>query len=150
MMNRLFAVLLAALLAACSDSPQQAADDEVALAERSVPATVEAEDIPEPLAEPADGDADSVDLASDSGKPAGQIYNQYCVMCHATGAAGAPKVGDTARWQDELDHHDLDELIQNAIEGEGAMPPRGGCMECSDEDIAKVTRFMLEESGIEL
>lgn len=149
MMGRWLIILLALTVVACSESPEQSADDTGALPESSPLTAVEADDMPEPLGEPA-ADDPAEDLMADSSKPAGQIYNQYCVMCHSTGAAGAPKVGDTARWQEEMDHHSLDELIQNAIEGEGAMPPRGGCMECSDEDIAKVTRFMLEESSIEL
>ena len=147
-MLRLIVPALILLLAACSDSSEQSAVEPRQLPEPETLGTVDADDIPAPLAEPVDDDEE--DLFADAGRPAGQIYNQYCVMCHGTGAAGAPRLGDTAAWQRELDHHSLDEIIQNAIEGEGAMPPRGGCMECSDDEIAAVTRFMIEESGIQL
>ena len=50
-------------------------------------------------------------------------YNQSCVFCHASGAAGAPKTGDQAAWAPRLEKG-MDTLVKNTREGIGAMPPR--------------------------
>lgn len=75
------------------------------------------------------------------------IYNTYCSACHNTGAAGAPKMGDEAAWQARL-AKGTEAVIAAAIKGVGAMPPKGTCMTCSDDDIAGVVHYMLAESGI--
>lgn len=74
-----------------------------------------------------------------------QVYNTYCVACHATGANNAPVLGDAASWQPRIDKG-VDTLYSNAINGfnNGAMPPKGLCMACSDEDIHAVVDYMLD------
>ena len=54
-----------------------------------------------------------------------KMYAAACQACHMTGAAGAPKMGDVAAWADRIGKG-LDTLVSNAINGIGAMPPRGG------------------------
>ncbi|QTF92914.1 MAG: cytochrome c5 family protein [Halomonas sp. BM-2019] len=71
------------------------------------------------------------------------IYNQACMACHMTGAAGAPIKGDEAAWADRLEKG-MDELYANSIDGIGAMPPRGGFANLSDEEVKAAVDFMLE------
>lgn len=81
--------------------------------------------------------------AKPSGPRTGKmIYNTYCVACHATGIAGAPKVGDTAQWNLRL-AKGRNILNDHAIKGFNAMPARGTCMDCSDEEIIKTIDYML-------
>ncbi len=68
-------------------------------------------------------------------------YNKSCSVCHATGAAGAPLVHDTAAWQPRLDKG-MDQLLQSVHNGLNAMPPKGMCFDCSDDDYKALITFM--------
>ena len=65
------------------------------------------------------------------------VVGKFCSACHASGVLGAPKTGDAAAWQARLDGHggDFNGLLQNAINGLNAMPPKGTCGDCSDEEL---------------
>ena len=83
--------------------------------------------------------------AEDSGpKTPEQLYQAACMACHAAGVANAPKFGDPAAWTDRLAKGN-DALIASAINGIGAMPPRGGSA-LSDDEIGVVVEYMLENS----
>jgi cytochrome c5 len=69
------------------------------------------------------------------------LYAQTCSVCHATGVAGAPKVGDKAAWGPRL-AEGIDHLTETAIKGKGAMPPRGGSS-ASDAEIKAVVSYMV-------
>lgn len=71
-----------------------------------------------------------------------QIYNGTCAACHNSGAAGAPKLGDKTAWEPRV-AKGADSLLQNVINGLNAMPPKGLCMDCSDDDLKAVTQYML-------
>lgn len=73
------------------------------------------------------------------------IYKTTCFGCHGTGAAGAPKFGDSAAWSARTSKG-LDAVISNAINGINAMPPRGTCASCSDDDIAAAVNYMVDNS----
>lgn len=75
------------------------------------------------------------------------IYNKACVACHSTGVAGAPKVGDKAAWEPRL-AQGLDGLVASALKGKGAMPPKGGQMSLTDDDVKSSIQFMLEKTGV--
>ncbi|WP_067516798.1 c-type cytochrome [Endozoicomonas ascidiicola] len=71
------------------------------------------------------------------------IYGQYCIACHSTGLLGAPKTNDAAAWQAaEQKAGGFSSLLSNAINGIKSMPPRGTCMDCSDEEIGVAIEFM--------
>ncbi|MEQ3724595.1 c-type cytochrome [Alcanivorax sp.] len=78
-----------------------------------------------------------------------QLYEQYCVTCHGSGALGAPGVGKEHRlyWSHEVEEEGFDTLVQEAINGINSMPPRGGCFDCSDEEIRSTVIYMLQKSG---
>ena len=88
------------------------------------------------------------DNASAARQPA-QIYNGYCANCHAGGGNGAPRVGPAYRmvWSDEMEEDGFDGLVSHAIHGHKAMPPRGTCYDCSDEEIRATVIHMLQLSG---
>jgi len=83
--------------------------------------------------------------AADAKKSPEEIYNTTCAACHGTGAAGAPKLGDTAAWAPRI-AQGKDTLHNHALNGLNMMPPRGTCGACSDDDIKAVVDYMAEKS----
>jgi len=76
-------------------------------------------------------------------KETGQaIYEKRCTVCHQTGLAGAP-VFRQNDWKLRLEKKNITELTESAIKGIGAMPPKGTCSECSEEDIKNAIQYML-------
>lgn len=74
------------------------------------------------------------------------VYNASCMACHATGASGAPKLGDAAAWAPRISKG-MDVLYGSAINGlNGIMPPKGMCMDCSDDELKAAVDHMLENS----
>jgi len=69
-------------------------------------------------------------------------YDQYCAMCHNTGMAGAPERSNAAHWDARIADAGLDTLVNNAISGINAMPPRGMCANCSDDQIAELVDYL--------
>jgi len=90
----------------------------------------------------------SMTVASAAGdtadKSPDQLYQGACLACHSTGAAGAPKIGDAAAWTARL-AKGLDALVTSAINGIGAMPPRGGS-QFNDDQIRATVEYILSES----
>ncbi len=73
------------------------------------------------------------------------VYNTKCTVCHATGAAGAPKLGDAAAWAPRA-AIGVDALVASATKGKGAMPPKGLCMDCSAGELKAAVQHMLDNS----
>ncbi|CAB3686969.1 c-type cytochrome [Achromobacter pestifer] len=58
--------------------------------------------------------------------PAGEkLYKSACVVCHASGVANAPKLGDKQAWSPFV-AQGVDVVMVTVLKGKGAMPPRGG------------------------
>lgn len=77
-----------------------------------------------------------------------QIYAHFCVNCHAPKPlipVGAPKIGDEDDWKIRL-KQGMDVLFKHTDEGLNAMPPRGGCFECTDKQLILAIRFMLPQA----
>lgn len=95
---------------------------------------------PETLAE-ATGPAASG--GADKGK---SVYDSACLVCHAAGVAGAPKVGDKEAWAPRI-AQGTDTLVKHAIEGlqgsTGVMPPKGGRDDLSDDDVKAAVLYMV-------
>lgn len=75
-----------------------------------------------------------------------EVYSTKCFTCHATGAAGAPKLGDAADWQARLDERGLEGLYASAITGFQGMPAKGLCMDCTEEELKAAVDHIMEES----
>ena len=77
------------------------------------------------------------------------VYMNFCAPCHASGIAGAPRVGDKPAWS-ERSAKDADVVINNAINGyqgkSGYMPARGGNSALTDEEVSSAVMYMLEQS----
>jgi cytochrome c5 len=77
---------------------------------------------------------------------AGQkIYERYCVVCHREGLVGAPKFRDET-WTSRLSVKTLEELVTSASKGLNAMPAKGTCYECNEDDIKAAVEYMLPKS----
>ena len=83
-------------------------------------------------------------IAADAGKGQG-VYMNFCAPCHATGVAGAPKVGDKAAWAPHLMHGEK-HMVEQVIKGVGKMPPRGGNPTLSDIEVANAVAYMAAQS----
>lgn len=76
-----------------------------------------------------------------------EVYNAACLACHLTGAANAPKLGDVAAWADRI-AKGIDALYDTGINGLAGtgMIAKGGCMNCSDEEVRAAVDYMVENS----
>ena len=72
-----------------------------------------------------------------------QVYNTACAGCHVSGAAGAPKTGDSGAWAARIDKG-METLVKHVIDGYNAMPARGLCADCSDQEIADAVAYMVD------
>lgn len=72
-----------------------------------------------------------------------EIYENNCKMCHQNGLAGAPKLGDKAAWQPRI-AQGLDTLVSTAWNGIRAMPPKGNCLKCTQDDIKATVEYMIQ------
>lgn len=71
------------------------------------------------------------------------IYRQVCAACHATGVAGAPRLGDREAWGIRL-RAGRAAMVTSVLRGKGQMPPKGGNVSLSDEDVKAALDYMLE------
>ena len=93
--------------------------------------------------EPASVDTSAVEVASKFDAEA--AYQMSCNACHGTGAAGAPMLGDSGAWEPRLEKG-MEALMANVVNGVGAMPARGICMTCSDDDLQAIVDYMLAQN----
>lgn len=113
------------------------------IAARIAPVGVVNTDAAAVAAVPAATSAGGETAAVDEG-PGVATYTKICMACHATGTAGAPMLGDKAAWEPRL-AQGLDGLLTTAVNGKGAMPPRGTCMDCSDDELMAVIEYMVSK-----
>ena len=73
------------------------------------------------------------------------VYQKSCQSCHAAGVANAPKLGDKEAWAPRI-ALGMDALVASAIKGKNAMPPKGACMNCSDDDLKAAIEYMVSQS----
>ena len=77
------------------------------------------------------------------------VYESACVACHATGLAGAPRIGDLTAWAPRI-AQGAATLEKHAIEGfqgaAGIMPAKGGRTDLSDEAVRAAVEHMVAQS----
>ena len=137
--------------AAEEPAADEAASEETAVEEEAEAAAVATEE-GTPEEEEAATEEASAEVADDAaaegesahasidGEP---IYNQACMACHMTGAAGAPIIGNADQWGPRLEQG-MDTLYQHSIDGFGAMPPKGGFTNLSDDEVKAAVDFMVD------
>ena len=74
-----------------------------------------------------------------------EVFKVQCTACHSTGAAGAPKIGDTAAWGARI-ATGLEALTNAALKGKNAMPAQGGG-NFEDIEIARAVVYLANASG---
>ena len=77
------------------------------------------------------------------------VFGKTCAMCHAIGAAGAPKPGDKADWGPRIAQGDAI-LHKHALEGftgaKGVMPARGASPALTDDEVKAAVAYMVDQS----
>lgn len=74
-----------------------------------------------------------------------KLYKSACFVCHSTGAANAPKLGDKAAWAPII-AQGMDTILAVAIKGKGAMPPRGGASKVDDATLQLAVEYMVKSA----
>jgi len=80
-----------------------------------------------------------------------EIYKKSCFACHDTGAGGAAKLDDKARW-DATAAKGLETVDKNAIVGftgdNGVMLAKGGNAALTDDEVKNAVAYMLDKAGV--
>lgn len=77
-----------------------------------------------------------------AGRAPESLYPTTCAACHKAGMANAPKAGDAAAWQALIDAKGIDALVGSTKTGLNAMPPKGMCMDCTDDEYKALIEYM--------
>jgi len=75
-----------------------------------------------------------------------EVVDAVCAKCHATGAQGAPKIGNQRAWSKRA-QQGLSALTQHALTGIREMPSHGGDMNLTDVEIKRAITYMINQSG---
>ncbi len=139
-MKRVYLKVLGFVILAATVAVQASEKTDKAIAERLKPAgevCIEGD--------PCASEVATVASASSGPRSGEDIYKASCTACHDTGAAGAPKFGDVAAWEPHVSKG-IDTLHTNAVNGINAMPPKGTCADCSDEEVHAAVDYIVEAS----
>lgn len=74
-----------------------------------------------------------------------KIFKEFCSACHGSPAlidVHAPLLEDKNAWKIKK-KLGMKTLLYITIHGTGAMPARGGCFECSDQQLQEAIQYML-------
>lgn len=128
--RNLLPLLVLTLLAACGKSEQPAESSAAPQAQAAAPVPAAA---PSPASDPhlAQGE---------------KVYKGTCVMCHGSGAGGAPLFKSKQDWAPRI-AQGKETLYQHALAGfqgkVGVMPPKGGNVSLSDDDVKAGVDYMV-------
>ncbi len=73
------------------------------------------------------------------------VYGSFCTTCHGAGVMGAPKFGAAADWAPRA-AKGKDTLYTHAVNGFNAMPPKGMCAACTEDELKAAVDYMLDGS----
>jgi glucose/arabinose dehydrogenase len=71
------------------------------------------------------------------------VYRTVCTTCHSAGGKLIPQLNDPEAWEERL-ARGKEALYRHTIEGYGAMPPRGLCETCTDQELKLAVDHMLK------
>lgn len=78
-----------------------------------------------------------------------KVFKATCAMCHQTGAAGAPILGNKDEWGPRI-AQGMPTLYNHALKGftgkKGAMPAKGANPSLSDDDVKAGVDFMVSKA----
>lgn len=83
--------------------------------------------------------------AGAGGRSGEEVVKSTCATCHQAGLAGAPKIGDKAAWAPRL-KQGYPALVQSALKGKNAMPPKGGNGSLSDAQVHAAVEYMVNQA----
>ena len=87
------------------------------------------------------GQATTAAASGGAARSGDAVYNQFCFACHAAGVGGAPRLANAADWAPRLAKGDA-ALWQSIANGLNAMPVKGTCMNCSDDELKAAVSYM--------
>ena len=73
-----------------------------------------------------------------------QVYSK-CQSCHDSGIMDAPRFGSLEDWAPRIERG-IDDLLTVAIAGKGGMPPKGTCMDCSDNELKSAIQYIIDNA----
>lgn len=76
--------------------------------------------------------------SADLGK---ETYSANCAMCHDSGVADAPVLGDAGAWAPRLEAG-IDALVASPLEGKGAMPPQSAV---GEDAVKAAVEYMISQ-----
>ncbi len=74
-----------------------------------------------------------------------EVFDTKCTTCHTAGVSGAPRMGNAADWAPRIAQGDS-AMFDNAWNGINAMPPKGLCLDCSEDEIRAAIKHMVNNS----
>jgi cytochrome c5 len=85
-------------------------------------------------------------MAQSEGRSGKDVVKATCASCHATGANGAPRIGDKQAWSKRA-AQGLSSLTRHALDGIRKMPAHGGNLTLTDLEIGRAVAYMVNQSG---
>jgi len=73
-------------------------------------------------------------------------YQQVCASCHTPGVAGAPKLGDKAKWAKLIKEGQV-QITAHGYVGIRGMPAKGGKPDLGVSDFAASVVYMANQAG---
>ena len=86
----------------------------------------------------------STDTSNKTERSGEQVYSK-CQSCHDSGIMDAPKFGSLEDWAPRIERG-IDNLLTIAIAGKGGMPPKGTCMDCSDNELKSAIQYIIDNA----
>ena len=77
-----------------------------------------------------------------------KIFQAFCAVCHAEVPqidVAAPRIRDRKAWR-RLTGQGRAAMLMVTLHGAGAMPARGGCFECTDQQIDQAIDYIVKNS----
>ncbi len=69
-----------------------------------------------------------------------------CMGCHAAGIAGAPAYMNQDDWATRIEKTGWEQMVDNAMNGIGRMPPKGYCVACDRDDLEVLIRRLVPDN----
>lgn len=71
-----------------------------------------------------------------------KLVTSLCAGCHQTGVAGAPRLGNKEDWAARV-AQGIDVLVEHSISGFKGMPPKGGQLALTNDQITRAVSYMV-------
>jgi len=88
--------------------------------------------------------AQEADATANNARTPQTIFQDFCFSCHGTGWENAPVVGDAFDWEERREQG-IDTLLKHTLEGINAMPAKGACTDCTEEELKKTVEWMIAD-----